>query len=80
MRKADKLDELNAFRSGFRHGSDTNMLVSPREAEEILRSLPISVEPSDGMIVCFCNGADDGVKHDTFRYLLTCALPFGSFN
>jgi len=66
--RPDALDELNAFRAGFRHGADRG-IVSPREAETILRSF--GRPTSSGSVDCFCNGAEDGAKGDRFRYLLS---------
>ena len=69
--RPDALDELNAFRAGFRHGQDVGA-VSPREAETILRGL--GLQTSSGCVDCFGNGAEDGRKGDRFRYLLSFAL------
>jgi len=70
MRKPDNLDHIRSFKAGFRHGRDCG-IVSPREAGDELRKLGFT--PIDGsMIDVFCNGADDGARGDTFRYLASC--------
>lgn len=69
--RPDALDELNAFRAGFRHGQDVGD-VSPREAEAILRGL--GLQTSSGCVDCFGNGAEDGRKGDKFRYVLSFAV------
>jgi len=68
--RPDRLDELNAFRAGYRHGADRGA-VSPREADEILRNLPTTIPVTGSTVDCFCNGADDGARKDSFRYLLS---------
>lgn len=66
--RPDSLDHVNAFRAGFRHGQDIGP-ASPTEAEAVLRSFG---RPIDGTSVSvFCNGSDDGSRHDAFRYLLS---------
>ena len=71
VRSVDELDLLNAFTAGYRHGRDVG-LVSPREAQAILEGLgrPTSAASVD----CFCNGAEDGARGDSFRYLLAKAV------
>ena len=70
--RPDVLDEINAFRAGYRHGADYG-IVSPKEAETVMRQLgwttPITSELTD----LFCNGVDDGARGDKFRYLLSFA-------
>lgn len=68
MTRPDLLDEVNAFRAGYRHGRDVGE-VSAREAEAILRSLPTTIPPVGNAILCFCNGSVDGARGDAFRYL-----------
>jgi hypothetical protein len=65
--RPDELDEINAFTAGFRHGCDVGR-VSAREAETILRAWGRPI--TDGVVTCFCNGAEDGVRGDRWRYLL----------
>jgi len=77
MSRPDMLDEINAFRAGWRHGYDRG-IVSPREAEGILRGLPLSVTPNAAMITYFCTGAEDGAHNDQFRLLLSYALRVGT--
>jgi hypothetical protein len=64
------LDEINAFRAGYRHGKDLG-IVSPRQAEEALRALPTSIPICSATVNCFANGAEDGAAEDSFRYLLS---------
>lgn len=68
---SDKLDEMNAFRAGFRHGKDRG-IVSAVEADALLRGFGRS--PDYNCIACFCNGAEDGARNDQFRYLLSYAV------
>lgn len=69
--RPDALDEIGAFRAGYRHGTNTSKQVSPKEAEEILRSLPTTIPATDRMLEAFCNGCGDGVAGDTTRYLMS---------
>jgi hypothetical protein len=68
--RPDELDEINAFRAGFRFGVDHG-IVSPKEAEVILRDMNPNTPISSSVLDCFCNGAEDGRKNDQFRYLLS---------
>ena len=78
--RPDVLDARIAFNTGFRHGRDVGA-TSPREAEAELRrlfghtSLPPEAINAE-MVDCFCAGNDDGVKGDTFRYLLFAMSKF----
>lgn len=60
-------DERNAFRAGYRHGQ----LVSPREAEQFMRTLPNPIPVNSMTVVCFCEGAEDGANKDDWRYNLS---------
>ena len=68
--RPDALDELNAFRAGFRHGTDLG-IVSASEAETLLRGF--GRPTSSASVACFCNGAEDGARGDRWRYLLSFA-------
>ena len=63
-------DERNAFRAGYRHGIDKG-IVSPKEAEQIMRSLPNPLPIFGNTITCFCEGAEDGANGDDWRYRRT---------
>jgi hypothetical protein len=69
--RPDALDEINAFRAGYRHGANVGR-VSPREAESEMRRFGMPINSS--AVECFCNGAEDGARGDTFRYVLSFAV------
>jgi len=69
MMRPDVLDMRNAFNAGYRHGLDVGA-VSPREAEAALRQLPTTLPITSDTVGSFCAGNDDGVRRDSFRYIL----------
>lgn len=73
MTTADNHDYLNAFRAGYRHGADLGA-VTPAQAVAALHTLGRPTDPQS--VDCFCNGADDGARGDSYRYLLSIAVPF----
>lgn len=68
--RPDLLDEIGAFRAGYRHGVDYGE-VSAAEADGILRKLPTTIPITSDLLTLFCNGSIDGANRDNFLYLLS---------
>ncbi len=70
-KRPDRLDELNAFRAGFREGRDgpAGASFTNREAWEIMEKLGLRTDGD--MTTCFQNGHEDGVRGDAWRYVLS---------
>lgn len=70
-RETDSLDEVNAFRSGYRFG-ELHGRPCIETAEHELRLL--TERPVDSRtVLAFCRGAEDGFNRDPTRYLLSFA-------
>lgn len=68
--RPDALDEINAYRAGYRHGRDEGKCTA-QTAPAILRQLPTTIPIVEVTVAMFCRGLQDGARGDAVTYLLS---------